>query len=175
MKKRGVITVLLFVTLMLSSQNKNDIELIRKSFQEIKNEDDIDSILAFRTKGPEGSEMNIIRAYQGAAQCMMANYVFSSISKLKNFNQGKTLLEESIEEDKSVENVYLRLLIQLNVPGILGYYKNIDGDILFLGEHLSSSTIDITYKNLIIQSLVSVAKNKEQKDALLKIKLLESS
>ena len=106
---------------MLTSQNKNDLELIRSSFQEIKNEDDINSILAFQIKESDKSKINIVEAYKGAAQCMMANYVFSALSKLKNFNEGKKILEASISENKDVENVYLRLLIQLNLPKILSY------------------------------------------------------
>jgi len=101
---------------MVTSQNKNDLELIRTSFQEIKSEEDINSILSFPIDASDRSEVNIIEAYMGASQCMMANYVFSPSSKLKNFNVGKKILEASISENMDVENVYLRLLIQLNVP-----------------------------------------------------------
>lgn len=172
MKQYGIISILLFVTLMLTSQNKNDLELIRTSFQEIKSEDDIDSILAFQIEESDRSEMNIVEAYKGAAQCMMANYVFSALSKLKNFNEGKKILEASISENKDVENVYLRLLIQLNVPKILSYYKNVDEDIRFLEEHLPKAAIDTNYKHIMIKNLVSVTKLQEQKDALLKIDLV---
>ena len=175
MKQYGIISILLFVTLMVTSQNKNDLELIRSSFQEVKSEDDINSILAFQIEGSDRSEVNIVEAYKGAAQCMMANYVFSTLSKLKNFNEGKKILEASISENKDVENVYLRLLIQLNVPKILRYYKNVDEDIRFLEEHLAKAAIDSKYKRIMIKNLVSVTKRQEQKDMLLKIDLVESS
>jgi len=106
---------------------------------------------------------------------MMAEYVFSPISKLKNFNRGKKILEASILESNNVENVYLRLLIQLNIPGILNYHDNIDADIDFLEDHMARSTIDLTYKNIMVKNLLSVTKKKEQKEALLQIKLNESS
>jgi len=160
---------------MVNAQNKNDLELIRTSFQKIKSEDDVNSILAFQIEASDRSEVNIVEAYKGAAQCMMANYVFSSLSKLKNFNEGKKILEASINENKDVENVYLRLLIQLNVPKILSYYRDVDEDIRFLEEHLAKSAIDPNYKHVMIKNLVSVSKRQEQKDALLKIVLVESS
>jgi len=175
LKQHGIISILLFVTLMVTSQNKIDLELIRTSFQEIKSEDDINSILAFRIEGSDRSEVNIVEAYKGASQCMMANYVFSPLSKLKNFNEGKKLLEASISEKMDVENVYLRLLIQLNVPRILSYYKDVDQDIRFLEEHLAKAPIDPNYKHIMIKNLVSVTKRQEQKDTLLKIDLVESS
>ena len=175
MKQYGIISILLFVTLMLNAQDKNDLELIRTSFQKIKSEDDVNSILAFQIETSDRSEVNIVEAYKGAAQCMMANYVFSSLSKLKNFNEGKKILEASISENKAVENVYLRLLIQLNVPKILSYYRDVDEDIRFLEEHLAKSAIDLNYKHIMIKNLISVTKRQEQKDALLKIDIVESS
>jgi len=174
LKQYGIISILLFVTLMLNAQNMNDLELIRKSFQEIKSEDDLNSILVFQIEESDKSEVNIVEAYKGAAQCMMANYVFSALSKLKNFNEGKKILEASISENKNVENVYLRLLIQLNIPRILSYYKNVDEDIRFLEEHMAKASIDTDYKHIMIKNLVSVTKRQEQKDALLKIDLFES-
>lgn len=175
MKRYGSTFVLLFVTLMSFSQNKSDLDLIRNEFQNIKSEEDIQVIMDFQIEKSKKSDVNILKAYKGAAQCMIANYVFSPSVKLKNFNAGKAILEASIVESMSVENVYLRLLIQLNIPKMLKYHKNIDGDILFLEENLASATIDITYKNLMIENLVSVTKNKEQKDTLLQISLVESS
>lgn len=175
MKQYGVISILLFVTLMVTSQNNSDLELIRKYFQEIKSEKDIDSILSFSIEGSDKSEVNIVEAYKGASQCMMANYVFSPLSKLKDFKEGKKILEASISENKNVENVYLRLLIQLNVPKMLSYHKDIDEDIRFLEEHLAKAPIDQSYKHIMIKNLVSVSKGQEQKDTLLKIDLVESS
>jgi len=175
LKQYGFISVFLFVTLVCSSQTQKDIELIRTLFQDIKTGDDAETIISFQIMETDEKEISILNAYKGAAQCMKANYVFSSLSKLKHFNEGKKILEESIAEYRNVESVYLRLLIQLNVPKILGYYKEIDGDILFLQENIASEPIDVTYKNLMIKNLIGVAKSEEQKNALLQIELIESS
>jgi hypothetical protein len=102
---------------------------------------------------------------------MMAEYVFSPIKKLKYFNQGKTSLEQLIAEEKSVENVYLRLLIQLNIPRLLNYYKNIDEDIAFLEAELPAAKIDVDYKYTMIRNLVTLADKNELKEVLLGIKV----
>ena len=174
MKQFALISIFLFVTLTVHSQKSKDLEWIRTTFQGIKSENDINEILAYQIEN-SGEDNNVIKAYKGAFHCMMANYVFSPISKLKNFNEGRKILEASILESKNVENVYLRLLIQLNVPGILNYKDHIDDDIDFLEEHLAGSMIDLTYKNIMIRNLVSVTKKEEHKDVLLQIKLNESS
>jgi len=173
LKLYGIVFILLFVTLKVNAQNMSDLVLIRTSFQEIKSEDDLNSFLAFQIESSDRSEVNIVEAYKGAAQCMMANYVFSALSKLKNFNEGKKILEASIIENKDVENVYLRLLIQLNIPKFLSYYKDVDQDIRFLEEHLAKAVIDPYYKRIMIRNLVSVTKEQDQKDSLLKIDLVE--
>lgn len=175
MKQFGFISAFLFVTLVCSSQTHKDVELIRTLFQNIKTEDDTETIVGFQIKETDEKEISILNAYKGAAQCMKANYVSSSLSKLKYFNEGKKILEESIAEYRNVESVYLRLLIQLNVPKILGYHKEIDSDILFLQENLASEPMNVTYKNLMIKNLTGVAKSEEQKNALLQIELKESS
>ena len=175
MIKYCIISILLFVTLISATQNTRDLELIRAAFQDIEKEEDVKSIIDFKIIDTIKANINVLKAYKGAAQCMMAAYVFSPVAKLRNFNEGKKILEGSIMDNRNVENIYLRLLIQLNVPKILEYHKSIDEDILFLNEHLPKEPIDMAYKNLMIQNLVSVAKNKEQKNALLQIKLSESS
>lgn len=143
----------------------------RFAFQQIKSEEDIESINLINVDEAELDNRNIIRAYQAAATCMKAKYVFSSVSKLKYFNNGRKRLDSLIENNKTVEKVYLRLLIQLNVPRLLNYYQEIDGDIVFLERHLADAPIDLIYKQTMIKNLVGVADKKEIKDILLQIKI----
>ncbi len=143
---------------------------LRQNFQEISSEDDIEQIIG-KSIDPEDPEAPTAKAYQAASTCMMAEYVFSPIKKLKYFNQGKTSLEQLIAEEKSVENVYLRLLIQLNIPRLLNYYKNIDGDIAYLEAELPAAKIDVDYKYTMIRNLVTLADKNELKEVLLGIKV----
>ncbi len=158
---------------MSRAQENKYLETVRIEFQGIKSEADIEKLLAFENNNVKASELQLIRAYQAAGTCMRANYVFSPISKLKYFNEGKKNLEELISRDKEVENVYLRLLLQLNVPHMLNYHKNIDEDVAFLDASLAKATIDLSYKKIMIENLVSVAKKQEVKEFLLQINLEE--
>jgi len=76
-----------------------------------------------------------------------------------------------IEESKDVEKVYLRLLIQLNVPKILNYHKNIEGDIQYLHDHMAKAQIEDAFKYMMIENLISITKKEEFKKALLDIKV----
>lgn len=175
MKHCAVIYVLMFVTLGAAAQKNNDLELIRAAFQGIRNEADIEKILSFQVQENQAEEVSTIMAYKAAGECMMAEYVFSPLSKLKYFNAGKKKLEALITEGKQVENIYLRLLIQLNVPKILNYNDQVTRDIDFLEERLPSSSIDPDYKRVMMENLLKLSKKKEQREALLQIKLAASS
>ena len=110
-----LITILTFYSNIVA-QETISLQEIRQQFQEIRSEEDVKRVMdtPIDSQDPNSS---VLEAYQAASTCMMAEYVFSPIKKLKYFNQGRTSLEKLISEQKSVENVYLRLMIQLNIPG----------------------------------------------------------
>ena len=164
-----LIPILAFCSNVLA-QESFSLDRVRQDFQDIDSEEDIERIIAISidTDQPDASTA---KAYQAASTCMLAEYVFSPIRKLKYFNQGKTSLEELIAEQKSVENVYLRLLIQLNIPRLLNYYKNIDQDIAYLEAELPMAKIDVDYKYTMIRNLVTLADKDELKEVLLGIKV----
>ena len=173
MIKEEIIFILMFVTLICQSQQYETLKIIRSEFQEISKEEDIEIILAIDYKNVNAQERQMIEAYRAAATCMMANYVFSSISKLKYFNKGKKQLEQLILEDKEVENVYLRLLLQLNIPRMLGYHEDIEEDIAYLQSYMAKAPIDLSYKQTMIKNLLGVTDKNELKDALLLIQLVD--
>lgn len=161
----------MFASFMSIAQESESLKTLRAEFQKVDSEEDIDKILAFNVGGFGQGEQQLVNAYQAAGTCMMANYVFSPKSKLNYFNQGKAQLEDLIEESKDVEKVYLRLLIQLNVPKILNYHKNIEGDIQYLHDHMAKAQIEDAFKYMMIENLISITKKEEFKKALLDIKV----
>ena len=163
----------MFVTLLSQAQVNTELMKMRSEFQEISSEADINKILDFEYENTDVNERQLIEAYQATATCMLANYVFSPVSKLKYFNEGKEKLEELIFARKGAENVYLRLLLQLNVPQILKYSKNIEEDMAYLGSSLATAPIELSYKYAMIKNLVSVAKKNELKEVLLQINVVE--
>ena len=141
---------------------------LREKFQAIDSEEDIEQIIGLSID-PNDPDAPTARAYQATSTCMMADYVFSPIKKLKYFNKGKADLEELIAEQKTVEKVYLRLLLQLNIPKFLNYHKNIDEDLAYLEAELPGAKIDVEYKDIMIQNLVTLADENEVKETLLGI------
>jgi hypothetical protein len=161
----------MFINLMPDAQESNTLRKFRAEFQEIASEEDIDKILNYNFDEVSQREQEIIKAYQAAGTSMMAEYVFSPMSKLRFFNKGKIALEGLIDSIKDVEKVYLRLLIQLNVPKTLNYHKNIEEDISYLQQHMAEAQIEASFKSLMIKNLLSITKKKELKEAILDIKL----
>ena len=168
---RGLLLIaLLLICSAGRAQDKVSIDQVRQGFQEIGSEDDIQKIIEMPIDSQDPNA-STARAYQAASTCKMAEYVFSPIKKLKYFNQGKNSLESLIEERKSVEKVYLRLLIQLNIPRLLSYYKNIEEDVAYLEAELPAAKIDVDYKYTMIRNLVTLAEKDEIKEVLLGIQL----
>jgi hypothetical protein len=64
----------------------------------------------------------VILAYQGAAYTMLADCTGSTFRKLKNFNQGKEIINEAVREDPSNSEIrFIRFMVQDRAPAFLGY------------------------------------------------------
>ena len=170
MRRFVLIVLTLLVFQGLYSQENSSLERVRKDFQAISGEEDIEELLKLKVDR-EDPHAPVIEAYQAAGTCRMAEFVFSPIKKLKYFHEGRDTLERLIESEKTVENVYCRLLVQLNVPKILNYHQEIESDIGFLQEELPKAKIDPDYKSIMINNLVTLAENDELKKSLLGIDL----
>lgn len=73
----------------------------------------------------KGYETALVQAYHAAALMVSTKYILNPFISMKTFNQGKSLLEKMIAENKdNVEIHYLRYTIQMNAPRFIGYYKN---------------------------------------------------
>lgn len=79
------------------------------------------------------------KGYQGIAYLMNSKYGYNPIKKLKTFKKGKTLLDEAIIEDElNLELRFYRMSVQMNVPKILNYQKNIKEDKTIILDHLQT-------------------------------------
>jgi hypothetical protein len=99
--------------------------------------------------------------YKGASSMMLSKYGINPFSKLKNFNEGKELLETALQKDPtSVELHYLRFSFQTNVPAILNYNNMIENDKAFLIKSLKNIS-DAELKS----SVITVLKNSKYLNA----------
>lgn len=98
-----------------------------------------------KTRGKSG----VHQAYLGGLQTIWASHVFSPISKLNTFKEGKKNIEQAIEnEPKNVELRFIRLSVQKNAPSFLGYKSNIKEDTTFIKENDHQIESDILQKNI---------------------------
>lgn len=138
-----------------SKMGSNELVKVREVFHRPVSEANIQEVLAIQASGPAAQ---IIKAYQAVCKTMMAEFVTSPFSKLSYFKKGKNQLEAIIASNKSLETVYLRLLIQLNVPSILGYYSQIESDLDYFCINFDSSSIDTPTKQLFKETILKTAK-----------------
>ena len=148
---------------------QNDLDYFRSTFHQIETEEEFEAFFTKEIEVKNEFNRNTIMAYKGACQSMMARFVVSPFTKMKHFNEGKSLLEDSIAQEHNVDNVYLRLLVQLNAPGMLGYHENIDSDLLFLQKHVKESDLSMEIKKKMMDTLMSSKDANDYMESLKKI------
>ncbi|MGF1924269.1 MAG: hypothetical protein ACQUHE_08815 [Bacteroidia bacterium] len=117
----------IILLLILSSFTINMIEV--RNLYEIAAENRMANTKLTNLLASAKSDNPIISGYKGASIMMEANHVFNPLTKLSRFKKGKQLLEAAIKLDQAnVELRYIRLTIQTNVPGFLGYSSAIEAD-----------------------------------------------
>jgi hypothetical protein len=79
----------------------------------------------------------VLICYKGASEMMKAKNAINPISKYSFFKRGKVLIETGLTRDSSsVESHFIRFSIQRNLPGFLGYNRNIVQDSLLIDKML---------------------------------------
>lgn len=143
-------TLLLFIVSVVGAQQISNENIVRQMFHQLENENDVKSVLSLE----ETDSSNVSRAYFGASKAMMAQYSFSPIKKYKLFIAGTKQIEQSIVIHKEVENIYLRLLIQLNSPRFLGYSDNIQNDLYYIYDNIKKDELPNSWKIIILEKVL---------------------
>ena len=87
---------------------------------------------------------NLKNAFLGAVTMRRAGIGGNPVSKLKLFKKGHKLLEAAIKQDPdNTEFRFLRLMIQENAPGILGYKVDEEKDSEFIRKSYKSLPVDL--------------------------------
>jgi hypothetical protein len=148
----------LFLVLMMIVLNicpPTDVLVLRKLYQQaVTDKADAQKLISYIESC---QKENLATGYKGSAMMLLAKHSVNPYEKLKYFNSGKNLLEESIKnEPNNPEIIFLRLAVQTNLPSFLNYSNNINTDANFLVQFVSSdnSSNDETLKKNIIKFLV---------------------
>jgi hypothetical protein len=127
---------------------------------------------AFIEKGMASvSQDPVVLGYKGAATAMSAQFKDWPHEKLSAFNEGKSLLEKSIEKNPwNAELRFIRLTLQCQSPSFLGYRSNIVSDCQLIIDHFTLNYVqvkDVYWQNVIKfilqqDSIEAAQKNKLQ-------------
>ncbi|MEX2596552.1 MAG: hypothetical protein WEC59_06425 [Salibacteraceae bacterium] len=135
-----IIIVLFLATLGQSFASQPEQHEIRARFVKATQQPDYRS--TFYELVSNANPTNFHSAYLGAAKTLMAENSVSPFAKLSLFNDGKTLIEEAInEQPDEAEFRYLRFLVQFKAPAFLGYNHNIKSDYLFVKSYIEQTSI----------------------------------
>jgi hypothetical protein len=135
--KKAILVFTFLVVLVNTRITGQDIGYLRTNFDKTVHDKQLcRSLIDGLTDRREGG---VYKAYLGAFQTIWANHTGNPFAKLSTFYKGKNNIEEAVKSDpQSVEIRILRLSVQKNCPGFLGYKGAIKEDTGFLAENINS-------------------------------------
>lgn len=140
--------LLISAIFFLMSFNATGLDVVRANYNKLVSDKELcEKMIAELTETKNNSVTHM--AYLGGAQTIWANHVFSPISKLNTFKEGKKNIEQAIKkEPDNVELRFIRLSVQKNAPSFLGYKSNINEDTEFIKKNRNQISSDILLKNI---------------------------
>ena len=146
-------SLIILFSVFLNQEDCKNIQTIRNEYHQISSEEKLETYIETLNK----SKCELTKPYLASAIMQSAEYAFWPTKKLKQFNQGKKMLESFIENNSNnLEARYIRILVQSEVPKFLGYNKNIKSDIKFIKLKIDESNLPKKYKNLILKNISEI-------------------
>ena len=149
-----IYTFFIIISTLFHSQalDCKDINVVRELYNNIDNEEKLEN---FYIKIKD-SDCKFFTPYLASAIMMKAQYVFSPLNKLNYFREGKNILEKYIKKNpESIDAIYVRIMVQKNIPKLLNYYSDLNTDIKFINNHISKSEIPDEIKIIILKNINS--------------------
>lgn len=145
----------IFITFSLFSFSVNDISYFRNNFTGTTNAEKAKTYLDAKIEKADLNEKITINGYKAVVTMRMAEYVSNPFTKLSWFNDGKKMLEKSIKMNRNIENVHLRLMVQVNAPSFLNYNNEIEKDRKYIIKNLEKSSVPDKTKKMILVNLIA--------------------
>jgi len=131
-------------------------ESVREEYHNIKTEEQLNQFIDLLGNMP----CDKVQPYLASAIMQKAQYAIWPTSKLKYFQTGKKQLETIIQEDPdSIEARYVRVLVQSEVPYLLGYHDDMVSDSFYIKKHIASSGLPEKYQKLILKNITKATNN----------------
>ena len=143
-----LLNFLITVTVLMNSSTSYNLDLIRANYDKVFLDRELCKKMIVELDREKNNSATYL-GYLGGLQTILANHVFSPISKWNTFKKGKGNIEKAIKiEPNNVELRFIRLSIQKNIPSFLGYKSNIDEDIEFIKKNRNQICIEILNNNI---------------------------
>lgn len=130
------------LALYMQCQGQYYVSELRGCLEKVKN--DKEYAFAVYDKLEQANLSNLENGYFGVIESMLANHTFDPLKKITYFNAGKNKLENTINQSPTnTELRYLRLMVQLNVPSLLGYSSYIESDRTFIIQNIAAQKSEL--------------------------------
>jgi hypothetical protein len=130
---------------------------VRDHYHQINSEEQLEVFIT----NVEKMNCESITPYLASAIMQKAQYTYLPYKKLSYFSKGKKQLESFIEKKPgNIEARYVRLLVQHQSPGFLGYNKNMKEDKNFIKLNIHKSSLPLNYQKKILHILDSIQINR---------------
>lgn len=130
------------------------LDTCRSLFHSVSSESDLQRIINSNPSSTIENELIVIDAYKGICTSMLADYAVMPFSKMNYFKNGLHIINESIAKHKCLENVYIRLLLQLSAPGLLTDDEVIQSDIDYFLNQWAKSQLPTKEKRRFFETLL---------------------
>ena len=145
MKFSGVLVAVLF---FMTSFNTTGLNEVRAVYKKVLSDKALCEKMINELSETKNNSATYL-GYLGGFQTIWANHVFSPISKLNTFKEGKKNIEKAIKkEPENVELRFIRLSVQKNAPSFLGYKSNVKEDTDFIKKNRNQIKSAVLEKNI---------------------------
>lgn len=105
----------------------NITNLRKKLMQAIDSKPTTDSL--YKTLGLIPQRSGLLNGYMGALEALKAKHTWNPYFKIKYLNNCEDTFKEAVSQDPyNIEIRFMRFSVEHNVPGFLGYTKNLSAD-----------------------------------------------
>ncbi len=148
----------------LSFFSSSAVEKVRNQFPYINSLEECETNIQLL----QNENTAVAKAYSAAMVLMKSRFVKSPLKKYQNFKKGKASLDQIINENpNNLEFRYIRYGFQKNIPGFLGYHKDLKEDLKFIQTNMATSDYSKSFKKKMIKNLLAIPNNTEQQNEVL--------
>lgn len=148
--------VLLFFIGLFNTPDCVKMKSVRSEYHNIKTEEQLNQFINLL----ENMNCDKVQPYMASAIMQKAQFTIWPTSKLKFFETGKKQLESIIQKDPdSIEARYVRVLVQSEIPYILGYHDDMVSDSFYIKKHIANSGLPENYQKLILKNVTKATNN----------------